>query len=67
MYPVPAREKACFEAALESHVATGERRNAYRKWVRYFWDFCAKYQQPPGTAASVAAFCEKLACKGIKE
>jgi integron integrase len=64
MQPLPGPEKAAFERALAGHVPAGSRRDAYRKWVRYYWDFCTKYQYAFNAAASVEPFCAKLASKG---
>jgi integron integrase len=32
----------------------------YRKWLRYYLDFCHKYPVPPDRAERVRLFCEKL-------
>ena len=42
-------------------------RPAYRKWVRYFWDFQAKYPLPGERSVQVRLFSEKLRSKGQAE
>lgn len=32
----------------------------YRKWLRYFLDFCDKYPVPDAKSNRVRLFCEKL-------
>ena len=39
-------------------------RPEYRKWVRYFLDFQAKYPQPGARSVQVRLFSEKLRSKG---
>ena len=36
----------------------------YRKWLRYYVDFCRKYSHPYADPASLTFFLEKLAAKG---
>ena len=36
----------------------------YKKWLRYYLDFCDKYPVPKDTADRVRLFCEKLRDKG---
>ena len=33
------------------------------KWLRYYLDFCAKYDEPPRDEDSLAPFLQKLASK----
>lgn len=35
----------------------------YKKWLRYYLDFCAKYQVPDIRSEQVRLFCEKLMSK----
>lgn len=39
----------------------------YRKWLRYYLDFCDKYPVPVGRADRVRLFCDKLKEKRQKE
>ena len=36
----------------------------YLKWLRYYLDFCAKYNDPPRDSDSLPLFLQKLASKG---
>jgi len=40
---------------------------AYRKWLRYYLDFCHKYEHAYSDAASLPHFMDKLASKGQTE
>lgn len=33
----------------------------YRKWLRFYLDFCARYNHPPRDQDSLAPFLQKLA------
>jgi hypothetical protein len=35
-------------------------RNYYKKWLRYYLDFCQKYKQPISTKESLQQFIKKL-------
>ncbi len=43
-------------------VAAGDRQD-YRKWVRFYLDFCQKYGHPHRSMASLDPFLVKLASK----
>ena len=36
----------------------------YKKWLRYYLDFCGKYGFDPGERQSLQPFCEKPRSKG---
>ena len=36
----------------------------YRKWLRYYLDFCARYRHPPADRDSLPEFLRKLSSKG---
>lgn len=55
------------ERRLESGVVPGGERPAWRKWMRYYLDFCGKYGHSPRSGASLGPFLEKLAAKGQTE
>lgn len=42
-------------------------RAGYRKWVRFYPDFCRKYGHPPRRSESLGPFLQKLAAKGQPE
>ena len=51
------------ERRLDRAAIGAEERPAYRKWVRYYLDFCGKYRHPPRAAKSIEPFLAKLASK----
>jgi hypothetical protein len=58
--PVPISILNSFETILEDRrIPTAQRAN-YRKWLRYFWDFCAKYPVPEARSDQVRLFTDKL-------
>ena len=63
MIQVPREVQERFEEALESGPIRCESRPAFRKWLRYYWDFCGKYGHSPDSETSVSRFTAKLASK----
>jgi len=52
-----------FDRRMEkAGVADGDRED-YRKWVRFYLDFCQKYGHPPRSITSLDPFLTKLASK----
>lgn len=60
MQHIPDQTKILYEACLDRHTIPIGERNFYHKWLRYYWDFCDKYQWEPGDRASLPAFIQKL-------
>jgi integron integrase len=56
--PVPILTK--FEAILEKRAVAPAQRAAYKKWLRYFLDFCIKYPVPQSRPDQVRLFIDKL-------
>ncbi len=52
-----------FEAAMAAAEVAVQERWYYRKWLRYYLDFCAKYGRPAAEETSLGPFLEKLASK----
>ena len=52
-----------FDAVLKQQKVAIASRNDYRKWLRYFLDFCAKYQPPNSRSEQARLFIEKLRSK----
>lgn len=48
------------EVALKKGAIAASRQAEYRKWLRYYLDFCAKYQPPDSESERVRLFIEKL-------
>jgi integron integrase len=60
MLPVPVAILTRFEAILEKWAVAPIQRADYKKWLRYFLDFCAKYPVPEARPDQVRLFIEKL-------
>ena len=63
MLQVPEVTGRRFEAAMAAAEVAVQERWYYRKWLRYYLDFCGKYGRPPAEEASLGPFLEKLASK----
>ncbi|MBU1694180.1 MAG: integron integrase, partial [Verrucomicrobia bacterium] len=53
-----------FRPAMERAGVPGSESGAYLMWLRFYLDFCAKYEQPPRDRDSLQPFLLKLAEKG---
>jgi hypothetical protein len=53
-----------FNALLDKKAIPAALHDEYRKWLRYFLDYCAKYPPPEQRSAQVRSFTEKLRSKG---
>jgi integron integrase len=60
MLAVPASVLTRFEAILEKRAVAPIQRAAYKKWLRYFLDFCTKYSVPKNRSDQVRLFIDKL-------
>jgi len=63
MLRVPDEILGRFEVAMTSAGVSRRERWQYRKWLRYYLDFCSKYQWSPEKHGSLEPFIEKLASK----
>ena len=63
MQPVPPEVWANFERRLDGMRVPLPQRPDYRKWVRFYFDFCHKYGHSAGASASRGPFLAKLASK----
>ncbi len=61
MIELPADLVANFDQKLTQGKVPDAYRNYYRKWLRFYWDFCHKYGLHPSDAKSLPPFLEKLA------
>ena len=52
-----------FERRLEGARIPELQRPGYRKWLRFYIDFCHKYGHSPTSASSLGPFLSKLASK----
>ena len=64
MLPIPAPILARFEAILEKRAITPDHRADYKKWLRYFLDFCIKYPVPAARPEQVRLFSKSYVKKG---
>jgi len=60
MFIIPPDLLARFESTLTKKSVPNQLRNYYKKWLRYYLDFCQKYSQPPSTKESLQQFIKKL-------
>ena len=60
MLPVPVPILTRFEAILEKRAVAPIQRGDYKKWLRYFLDFCNKYPVPKARTDQVRLFIAKL-------
>lgn len=67
MLAVPASLNQAFEAQLNLRNVPDQQRRDFHKWLRFYLDFCNKYNSNPKLTASFAAFDEKLQSKGQSE
>ncbi len=67
MIQVPGAVLARFEMCLATKNIPEKLRIHYKKWLRFFLDFCAKYQRDADKAESLADFQKKLREEGQTE
>jgi integron integrase len=60
MITIPDDILAQYDAALKKRAIAASRHSEYRKWLRYYFDFCAKYRPPDSKSERVRLFIEKL-------
>ncbi|MCC5845772.1 MAG: hypothetical protein JJU05_16110 [Verrucomicrobia bacterium] len=60
----PADVFSSFSDALKKMGVSGQGHGEALKWLRFYWDFCAKYRHPPQEEDSLMPFLQKLASKG---
>jgi hypothetical protein len=60
MLLVPKALSTQFEAIMRSRGVPNAQRGAYRKWLRYYLDFCTKYHFPQEIRDSLTPFLLKL-------
>lgn len=63
MIDVPRDLRVLFDARLAAEPIPERLHPFYRKWLRYYWDFCRKYLHDPSSRKSLPPFLEKLADK----
>ena len=63
MLPIPEHISVRFNNVLSQRAIPESFHVHYRKWLRYFLDFCQKYPPPEAKSAQVRLFIEKLKSK----
>ena len=67
MKPIPPETRILYDAALVEKGVPLPARPHYRKWLRYYLDFCFKYHHGPGNKESLGPFVQKLKDKNQTE
>ncbi|MFQ5544313.1 MAG: integron integrase [Nitrospiria bacterium] len=60
MLTIPSEVKPQFDAILIKKAIPQHYRYHYKKWLRYYLDFCQKYHHPDSSKESLAPFLNKL-------
>ena len=60
MLAIPSALQAQFEEYLRNKAIPNSLQGAYKKWLRYYLDFCQKYRFPPIHKDSLPHFIRKL-------
>lgn len=63
MFPIPQNDVIRFNKALLQSAVPEPFHAHYRKWLRYFLDFCRKYPPPDAKSEQIRLFIEKLKSK----
>jgi integron integrase len=67
MLPLPPDLLSRYDDTLSQNAIPAYRHPHYRKWLRFYLDFCTKYGHPPLERESVRGFLHKLAEKDQAE
>jgi hypothetical protein len=60
MMAIPPDLARLYETLLTQQGVARQYRPRYLKWLRYYWDFCHKYDLEPREHQSFPSFDEKL-------
>ena len=60
MLTIPPETLTLFVALMEKRTVPSIQHNFYKKWLRYYLDFCAKYRLPDFSSKSLTQFLTKL-------
>ena len=63
MLKAPPELQIRFERCLEVAGVASHERSEFRKWLRFYLDFCGKYGFPDAERRSLPSFLSKLASK----
>lgn len=60
MLTIPSTLQKKFEIYLKNKAIPDKHHGVYKKWLRYYLDFCLKYNFPPRQKESLSQFIQKL-------
>ena len=60
MQAIPSALQSRFEASLRNKAVPIQLHGEYKKWLRYYLDYCHKYRIPPDRNGSPTRFIRKL-------
>ena len=60
MLPIPSDILTQYEAVLKKRAVPESSHKEYKKWLRYYLDFCGKYPLPDSNSERVKLFIDKL-------
>ena len=60
MIKIPQQIIQQFDTLLDKEKISFDKQNYYRKWLRYYLDFCYKYNHDPKQTESLPEFINKL-------
>ena len=63
MLQVPRDIQVAYDQTIQEALVRREGDPDYRKWLRFYLDFCSKYGHPPDSKGSLPRFFSKLASK----
>jgi hypothetical protein len=63
MIAIPNTVMNQYDAVLRTREVPTSQHSDYKKWLRFFYDFCAKYPVPDSRSERVRLFTEKLRAK----
>jgi len=67
MLPLSSEVVHAYDAALAQRKISSDERNHYKKWLRYYLDYCHKYHFSPADQQSFSHFHKKLSSKNRSE
>ena len=60
MFCIPQEVNTAYDAVLVQNNVPIQQHYSYKKWLRYYWDFCHKYHHNPFMSASLPLFLGSL-------
>lgn len=60
MLKLPSLLSQQFDGFLQTKSLSIKERALYKKWLRFYWDFCHKYEHDPFRSRSLPLFLQKI-------